>query len=164
MLTYLYKSKSSQFNTRSCDFFRKCSEKWRFSMIFFILLSTFWPDSFYRRLCRDINQGDGLPHWTLGTLTPTLSPLFLYEFWILDPASKQTALVHWLHVGCQFSRLHPQWYHNLSEKLLHRESLWRQLVGKSKVYVLSYEGHCWQCFAPHPGKLTNPFLLLASAI
>ena len=103
-------------------------------------------------------------HWTLGTLTPTLSPLFLYEFWILFPANKQTALVHWLHVGCQFSRLHPQWYHNLSEKLLHRESLWRQLVRRSKVYVLSYEGHCWQCFAPHPGKLTNPFLLLASAI
>ena len=30
-------------------------------MIFFILRGTFWPDSFYRRLCRDINQGDGPP-------------------------------------------------------------------------------------------------------
>ena len=30
-------------------------------MIFFILRGTFWPDSFYHRLCRDINQGDGPP-------------------------------------------------------------------------------------------------------
>ena len=88
LLTYLYKS--SQFNTRSCDFFRKCSEKWRFSMIFFILRGTFWPDSFYRRLCRDINQGDGLPLDTQNLLgTPTLSPLFLYKPW-----TQQTSKLH----------------------------------------------------------------------
>ena len=42
-------------------------------MIFFILRGTFWPDSFYRRLCRDINQGDGLPLDTRDTDTDTQS-------------------------------------------------------------------------------------------